>query len=557
MSERGQRWGVLPSYWSWQGQLTETSPETEDAILAAMGATGENPPRARRLKLPPDPCAVAPDRAWGWAVQLYAARSRDSWGIGDMADLRRLAQMVEKAGRRGPAAQPARRADPNPPLRGVPLLRLVAPLPQHDVPPHRGGRGRRAGRRRARALRAARPQAERRAPHRLRRGLPPQVQGARGDLQGRARPARPGAVGAQQGPGAARLRHLQRPRRGARPGVARAGPPSCAIQKATGSTPSAAASPTASPSTSGSSSTSTASWRARRARSASSPTCPSASPPTASTRGAGRTCSRPDMRVGAPPDEFFRDGQDWGLPPFDPWKLRRAHYEPFVEAIRSAATHAAGIRLDHVMGLFRLFWIPTGMRRRRRRVRALPRLRPARAARRTRAAAPRRSSSARTSAWSSRRCARRLRAARRAVVSPAVVRGPDARRVAARTRWPRSARTTCRRSPASGSCTEPDQRQHRLRQRLSDMTHAPDDTPPIEVAVDRLRGAGRVAIAHRAGLAGGCARASRSGPTCPAPPPSFPTGASPCRNRWRRSSSRRRAPHLASRCETAGRASGR
>src|SRR5258708_477498 len=66
----------------------------------------------------------------------------------------------------------------------------------------------------------------------------------------------------------------------------------------------------------------------------------------------------PDMRVGAPPDYFFPDGQDWGMPPFDPWKLRKAHFEPFVETIRSTAKHAAGLRLDHVMGLFRLFWIP-------------------------------------------------------------------------------------------------------------------------------------------------------------------------------------------------------
>jgi 4-alpha-glucanotransferase len=69
----------------------------------------------------------------------------------------------------------------------------------------------------------------------------------------------------------------------------------------------------------------------------------------------------PGMRVGAPPDEFFRDGQDWGLPAFNPWKLSSARWEPFVDAIRSAGTHAAGIRLDHVMGLFRLFWIPDGM----------------------------------------------------------------------------------------------------------------------------------------------------------------------------------------------------
>jgi 4-alpha-glucanotransferase len=68
----------------------------------------------------------------------------------------------------------------------------------------------------------------------------------------------------------------------------------------------------------------------------------------------------PGMRVGAPPDYFFPDGQDWGMPPFDPWKLEAAHFEPFVDAIRVTAAHAAGVRLDHVMSLFRLFWIPEG-----------------------------------------------------------------------------------------------------------------------------------------------------------------------------------------------------
>src|SRR5207247_10845852 len=69
----------------------------------------------------------------------------------------------------------------------------------------------------------------------------------------------------------------------------------------------------------------------------------------------------PQMRIGAPPDEFFRDGQDWGLPPFNPWALAEAQWAPFIDAIRSASSHAAGIRLDHVMGLFRLFWIPEGI----------------------------------------------------------------------------------------------------------------------------------------------------------------------------------------------------
>lgn len=65
-----------------------------------------------------------------------------------------------------------------------------------------------------------------------------------------------------------------------------------------------------------------------------------------------------DMRVGAPPDEFNGQGQDWGLPPFVPWKLRAGGYQPFIETIRASLCHAGGLRVDHVMGLFRLFWIP-------------------------------------------------------------------------------------------------------------------------------------------------------------------------------------------------------
>ena len=69
----------------------------------------------------------------------------------------------------------------------------------------------------------------------------------------------------------------------------------------------------------------------------------------------------PSMRVGAPPDDLGPKGQDWGLPPFDPWKLQAADYEPFIQTVRSALRHGAGLRVDHVMGLFRLFWIPEGM----------------------------------------------------------------------------------------------------------------------------------------------------------------------------------------------------
>jgi 4-alpha-glucanotransferase len=64
------------------------------------------------------------------------------------------------------------------------------------------------------------------------------------------------------------------------------------------------------------------------------------------------------MRVGAPPDRFNTRGQNWALPPFDPWRLRAAGYQPWIESLRGALRRGSGLRIDHVMGLFRLFWIP-------------------------------------------------------------------------------------------------------------------------------------------------------------------------------------------------------
>ena len=67
------------------------------------------------------------------------------------------------------------------------------------------------------------------------------------------------------------------------------------------------------------------------------------------------------VSVGARPDKFNTGGQDWGLPPFIPWKLREAGYEPFIQTIRATLRNAGGLRVDHVLGLFRLFWVPEGL----------------------------------------------------------------------------------------------------------------------------------------------------------------------------------------------------
>jgi 4-alpha-glucanotransferase len=64
------------------------------------------------------------------------------------------------------------------------------------------------------------------------------------------------------------------------------------------------------------------------------------------------------VSVGAPPDTFNAKGQDWGSPPFVPWRLREADYEPFIQSIRATIASAGGLRIDHVMGLFRLWWVP-------------------------------------------------------------------------------------------------------------------------------------------------------------------------------------------------------
>ena len=66
------------------------------------------------------------------------------------------------------------------------------------------------------------------------------------------------------------------------------------------------------------------------------------------------------VQVGAPPDPYNQLGQDWSQPPWRPDRLAELGYQPFRDLIGAVLRHAGGVRVDHVIGLFRLWWIPTG-----------------------------------------------------------------------------------------------------------------------------------------------------------------------------------------------------
>lgn len=66
------------------------------------------------------------------------------------------------------------------------------------------------------------------------------------------------------------------------------------------------------------------------------------------------------VAVGAPPDMYNQKGQDWSQPPWQPRALEANAYLPFRDVVRSAVRHAGALRIDHILGLFRQWWIPAG-----------------------------------------------------------------------------------------------------------------------------------------------------------------------------------------------------
>ncbi|MHB8588249.1 MAG: 4-alpha-glucanotransferase [Candidatus Dormibacteraceae bacterium] len=480
MSERSLRWGVLPRYFGYRGDVIETQPETEDAILAAMGAGSDHPPRARRRETPPVKSEPPPSRAWGWAAQIYAVRSRDSWGIGDLADLRHLGRMARSQGASVLLINPLGAQPPTPHQEPCPYYassrRFLNTL-YLRVEEVSGAElcateleGLRAE---ARALNAQRL-IDHDAVFRLKSraleaifkaapdppGLQPWVRGqgkglldyatftAIAEVHGAAWRSWPAELRHPRHEGVATIReqlaervalhrwlqfHLDRQ-------LARASKEIGLITDV----------PV------GFAADGCDAWRWQDLLAA-------------------------DMRVGAPPDFFFPDGQDWGMPPFDPWKLRKAHFEPFVETVRSTAKHAAGLRLDHVMGLFRLFWIPPGAHASGGAYVRYP-------SRELLAILAKESRGTHTFVIGEDlglvEPAMRSRLRERGVLSYRLLWFEDA----PPEKWPREstgAIGTHDLPTVAGiwNLSEPDERQHHLRRRLTESTGLPDGTPPVNVAV--------------------------------------------------------------------------
>ncbi|MBI4012629.1 MAG: 4-alpha-glucanotransferase, partial [Candidatus Rokubacteria bacterium] len=409
-------WGVVDRFEDAQGVWRETSESTRAAVLAAMGgepgAPPPGPPRVRVVRpgrrvrlagpaelaleagavrrvddrLPPDlplgyhelrpldggpstrlivspgRCPLSPGlAAWGWAVQLYATRSRASWGIGDLADLRRLGRWSRgKPGAGLLLVNPLNAATPVTPLQPSPYcptsrrFRHPIYLRIEEVPgagdagldlPALAARGR--------ALNAER-RIDRDAVWRLKltalERLWSRFAGDPGFDRYCAEQGEPLAGFATFCALAERHSRDWRawPVEVRRPdvaGVARFRAAEAARVRFH-------------------------QWLqwlvdAQLARaSAEIPVMhdlPIGVDPGGADAWAWQDVLALDATVGAPPDLYNTRGQDWGLPPFVPHRLAAVGYEPFVQTIRANLRHAGGLRIDHVMGLFRLYWIPRGM----------------------------------------------------------------------------------------------------------------------------------------------------------------------------------------------------
>ena len=374
LTRRAQARGVAVSYRNWRGRHVEVPDETLAAVLGALG--GYEPP-APASGAPASARAPFPERrSWGFTVQLYSVRSRASWGHGDLRDLADLATWSGgELGADFVLVNPLHAAEPRPPVSPSPYLpmsrRQISPLYLRieDIPEYRelsaGDRARVEAL--AAPLRAASASAAlidrdavwaaKLAALELVRAVP---------LAGRRR--------------ADLDAFLARDRRAVGDWAAW-----CAIAEIHGpdwrSWPAALADP-------GSAEVTglrerladriefhawlqwltaeqfAAAQRAARQAGMNIGVIPDlavGAHPGGADAWARQDVIVPGISVGAPPDEFNQLGQNWTLPPWHPGRLAAQAGRPLADLIAACARNAGGLRVDHVMGLARLWWIPAGM----------------------------------------------------------------------------------------------------------------------------------------------------------------------------------------------------
>ncbi len=377
LRRRAQAHGVAVSYQDWRGRLVEVPDETLAAVLAALGDEGTGPPnpspgqRAAGAAAAPFPAG----RSWGFTVQLYSVRSRASWGHGDLRDLADLAAWSgRELGADFVLVNPLHAAEPQPPISPSPYLamtrRQISPLYLRieDIPEYEklspGDRARVDDL--AAPLRAASTTAaliDRDAVWAAKRTALEIIGTVRLSPDRRAELD---AFLARDDQAAQRWATW------------------CAIAEAHGpdwrSWPAGLADPAAAEVAEFTRAradrvafhawvqwlvTDQAAAAQRTARQAGMGIGVIAdlavgAHPGGADAWAHQDVIVPGISVGAPPDEFNQRGQDWTLPPWHPGLLAAQAGRPLGELIAATTRDVGGMRVDHVMGLARLWWIPAG-----------------------------------------------------------------------------------------------------------------------------------------------------------------------------------------------------
>jgi len=372
LRQRAAELGVSVSYWDWQGQQVHVGDETLAAIVAELE---QAPPPDSTLSAPEAVVPVPEERSWGFAVQLYSLRSRGSWGHGDLRDLADLAAWsARELGAGFVLINPLHAAEPLPPVSASPYLpmsrRWVSPLYLRieDIPEYQElsqpERMRLAQLSQPLRDASATPElidrdavwtAKREALEMLRK-VPLSDQRSASlhafrDSRGRALEdwAAWCALAEVHGPDYRAWPDRLRDPRSAEAEVRR-GDLAAQAEFHTWVQWLVAAQVEA------------AQAAARDAGMAIGVIADLAigAHPGGADAWAGQQYYATGFSVGAPPDAFNQRGQDWSLPPMHPRALSAAGYQPLADLIGANLAIGGGLRIDHVMGLSRLWWIPEG-----------------------------------------------------------------------------------------------------------------------------------------------------------------------------------------------------